>query len=189
MARAESDEASAKTTGGKQPWIYASTEIDQPVKNAVLADGLTPGQLLDPVKGELGWYVIQFLRPEGDGDDAWLKDLKAKITDDASFKQAAKDNSEGKEAGNGGDLGWIAPGQLVADLDTAIFATAIGSTSDAVTISGTGSYLVRVLAEETRTPTDEQLKIFKDSGFSYWYTKQKGAAKIDYNTGSPSTAG
>ena len=189
MARASSDEASAKTTGGKQPWIYPSTQIDLQVKNAVLADGLAPGQLLDPVKGDLGWYVIQFLRPPGDGEDAWLKDLKAKITDDTSFKQAAKDTSEGKEAGNGGDLGWIAPGQLEIDLDTAIFATAIGSTSDVVTISGTGSYLVRVLAEETRTPTDEQLKIFKDSGFSYWYTKQKEAAKIDYNTGTSTTTG
>jgi parvulin-like peptidyl-prolyl isomerase len=189
MARAESDEASAKTNGGKQPWIYPDSTIDQPVKSAVLAEGLTPGQLLDPVKGELGWYVIQFMRPEGDGDDAWLSDLKTKITDDASFKQAAKDNSEGKEAGSGGDLGWIAPGQLAADLDTAIFATAIGSTSDVVTISGDGSYLVRVVAEETRTPTDAQVRIFKDSGFSYWYTKQKEAAKIDYPGGSSTTAG
>jgi PPIC-type peptidyl-prolyl cis-trans isomerase-like protein/parvulin-like peptidyl-prolyl cis-trans isomerase-like protein len=189
MARAQSDEASAKTNGGKQDWIYPSTQIDELVKNAVLADGLTPGQLLDPVKGALGWYVIQFLRPIGDGEDAWLKDLKAKITSNASFEQAARDNSEGKEAGNGGDLGWIAPGELAADLDTAIFATAVGSTSDVVTVSGTGSYLVRVLAEETRTPTDAQRKIFKDSGFSYWYTKQKEAAKIDYNTGTPTTAG
>jgi parvulin-like peptidyl-prolyl isomerase len=189
MARAESDEVSAKTNGGKQLWIYPDSTIEQPVKSAVLADGLEPGQLLDPVKGDLGWYVIQFMRPEGDGDDAWLSDLKTKITDDATFKQAAKDNSEGKEAGSGGDLGWIAPGQLAADLDTAIFATAIGSTSDVVTISGDGSYLVRVVAEETRTPTDAQVKIFKDSGFSYWYTKQKEAAKIDYPGGSSTTAG
>jgi hypothetical protein len=189
MARAESDEASAKTTGGKQPWIFASTEIDQPVKNAVLADGLTPGQLLDPVKGDLGWYVIAFMRPEGDGEDAWLTDLKSKLTSEASFRQAAKDTSEGKEAGAGGDLGWIAPGQLSSDLDTAVFDTAVGETSDVVTVSGEGSYLLRVLAEETRSPTDEQIKIFKDSGFSYWYTKQKEAAKIDYNTGSSTTTG
>lgn len=189
MARAASDEASAKTNGGKQLWIYPDSTIEQPVKSAVLADGLAPGQLLDPVKGDLGWYVIQFMRPEGDGDAAWLSDLKTKITDDASFKQAAKDNSEGKEAGSGGDLGWIAPGQLAADVDTAIFGTSIGSTSDVVTISGDGSYLVRVLAEETRTPTDAQVKIFKDSGFSYWYTKQKEAAKIDYPGGSSTTAG
>jgi parvulin-like peptidyl-prolyl isomerase len=189
MARADSDETSAKTTGGKQPWIYPTTEIDQPVKSAVLADGLEAGQLLAPVKGDLGWYVVQFMRPEGEGEATWLKDLKAKITNEASFRQAAKDTSEGKEASDGGDLGWIAPGQLSSELDTAIFDTAVGETSDVVTVSSDGSYLVRVLAEETRSPTEEQIKIFKDNGFSYWYTKQKEAAKIDYNTGSSTVAG
>ena len=188
MARADSDEASAKQTGGKQPWIYATTQIDQPVKDAVLADGLTEGQLLAPVKGDLGWYVIQFMRPEGDGDDAFLTALKAKITDDASFRQAAKDNSEGKEAGEGGDLGWIAPGELGEELDTAILDTAVGSTSDVITIASDGVYLIRVLAEETRTPTEDQIKIFKDSGFSYWYTKEKEKATIERLIGTSTTS-
>ena len=187
MARSGSDEASAKTTGGKQPWIYPSTTIDGAVKNAVLADGLTDGQLLAPVKGDIGWYVIQFMRPEGDGDDAFLTGLKDKLTSDALFRQAAKDNSEGKEAKSGGDLGWIMPGQLSDDLDKAILEAEIGKTTDVVTVQGDGSYLFRVLAEETRTPTADQVKIIKDSGFSYWYTKQKEAAKIDYPAGSTVT--
>ena len=188
-ARAQSDEASAKTTGGKQPWIYPSTQIDGALTNAVLADGLQPAQLLAPVKGDIGWYVIQFVRPEGDGDDAFLTDLKDRLTSDALFEQAAKDNSEGKEAGKGGDIGWIMPGQLADDLDKAILDTAVGSTSDVVTVSSVGTYLLRILAEETKTPTADQVKIIKDNGFSYWYAKQKGAAKIDYNLGSSSVTG
>jgi hypothetical protein len=43
-----------------------------------------------------------------------------------------------------------------------------------------------VIAEEKRDPTKAQLKIFKDSGFSNWYTKQKEAATIVYNIGTPS---
>ena len=189
LARAESDEASAKSTGGKQPWIYPTTSIDAAIKNAVLADGLTNAQLLAPVKGDIGWYVIQFMRPEGDGDDAFLTDLADSLTSDAKFQQAAKDWSEGTEAGDGGDLGWIMPGQLTDDVDKAILDTAVGSTSDVVSVSSDGTYLLRVLAEETKTPTEEQVKIVKDSGFSYWYTQQKTAAKIDYNIGSPSVAG
>ncbi|HTK44250.1 MAG TPA: peptidylprolyl isomerase [Patescibacteria group bacterium] len=188
MARSDSDEASAKTTGGKQPWIYATTTIDTAIKNAVLADGLTDGQLLAPVKGAIGWYVIQFMRPEGDGDQAFLTDLKAKLTTDALFEQAAKDNSEGKEARSGGDLGWIMPGQLSDDLDKAILDAEIGKTSDVVTVQSDGNYLLRVLAEETKTPTPGQVKIIKDSGFSYWYTKQKEAATITY-PGTSSTTG
>ena len=187
MARAESDEASAKTSGGKQPWIYPTTSIDTAIKNAVLADGLTNGQLLSPVKGAIGWYVVQFMRPEGDGDDAFLSDLKDSLTTDAKFMQAAKDWSEGKEAGDGGDIGWIMPGQLSDDVDAAILKTAVGATSDVVTVSSDGSYLLRVLAEETKTPTEDQIKIIKDSGFSYWYTQQKTAAKIDYNVDTSST--
>jgi parvulin-like peptidyl-prolyl isomerase len=189
MARADSDETSAETTGGKQPWVYPTTTIDGAIKNAVLADGLQAGQLLAPVKGAIGWYVIQFMRPEGDGDAAFLKDLKDKLTSDALFEQAAKDNSEGKEAGSGGDLGWVMPGQLADDLDKAILDAAIGSTSDVVTVQSDGSYLLRVLAEETKTPTADQVKIIKDNGFSYWYTKQKEAAKIDYNLSSSPVTG
>jgi len=189
MARAKSDEASAKTTGGKQPWIYATTQIDDAIKNAVLADGLTNGQILPPVKGDIGWYVIQFMRPEGDGDDAFLSDLKGSLTTDARFEQAARDWSEGAEAGDGGDLGWIMPGQLSDDLDKAILDTPIGSTSDVVTVSGDGSYLLRILAEDTKTPTPDQVKIIKDSGFSYWYTKRKGEATIDLNVGTSGTTG
>jgi len=189
MARAVSDETSAKTTGGKQPWIYPTTTIDTAIKNAVLADGLKNEQILAPVKGDIGWYVIQFMRPEGDGDAAFLTDLKGSLTTDAAFMQAAKDWSEGKEAGAGGDLGWIMPGQLGTDVDKAILDTPVGSTSDVVTVSSDGTYLLRVLAEETKTPTADQVKIIKDSGFTYWYTQQKNAATIDYNIGTSTTTG
>jgi parvulin-like peptidyl-prolyl isomerase len=189
MAREESDEPSAKDTGGKQPWYYASSTIDQAFKDAIFAPDLEPGQLLEPVKSAFGWHVIQFMRPTGEGELAWLNELKTKITDDASFRQAARDNSEGDEADEGGDIGWIAKGQLATLLDTEIFKTAVGAISTVVTIEGDGSYLLKVLAEETRTPTEEQIEIFEDTGFQYWYTQQKEAADIQYNLESTSVTG
>ena len=97
--------------------------------------------------------------------------------------------SEGKEAGDGGDIGWIMPGQLSDDLDKAILATNVGATSDVVSVSSDGTYLLRVIAEDTKTPTEDQVKIIKDNGFSYWYTQKKTAATIDYNLGSSSSTG
>jgi parvulin-like peptidyl-prolyl isomerase len=182
-----SDEQSAKTTGGKQPWIYATTAIDTAIKNAVLADGLTEGQVLPPVKGEIGWYVIQFLRPEGDGDVAFLTDLSATLTSDALFMQAAKDWSEGKDAGSGGDIGWIMPGELSdtsAELDAAVTDTTIGSNSEVISVQSGGTYLLRILGEDTKTPTEDQVKWIKAGGFNYWYAQKKGDASIDYNLGS-----
>lgn len=185
MARTKSDERSARLTGGKQPWYYPGSTVDPAFKSAILAPNLTPGQLLAPVKSEFAWHVIQFMRPTGSGEKAFLTDLKATITDEASFRQQAIDTSEGAEAKDGGDLGWIAAAQLSNTLDTAVFATAVGSISDVITVAdGTsedGQYLLMVLAEETREPTEEQLKIYEDSGFSTWYTREKEAADITYN--------
>ena len=67
--------------------------------------------------------------------------------------------------------------------------TAIGSNSDVIDVASDGTYLIRVLAEETQTPTPEQVKIFEDSGFSYWYTRQKEAATIDYPLSSTDATG
>jgi parvulin-like peptidyl-prolyl isomerase len=184
MARTQSDERTATLTGGKQPWYYAGSTVDADFLKAILADGLTPGQLLAPVKSTFGWHVIQFMRPTGDGDRAWLESLKAKATSEALFRQLAIDNSEGEGAKDGGDIGWVAKGELADALETAIFATAIGSMADVTEVADDGTYLLRVIGEEVREPTEDQLKIFQDSGFANWYTKQKEVADIVYNIGS-----
>jgi parvulin-like peptidyl-prolyl isomerase len=186
MARTLSDERTARQTGGKQPWYYAGSTVDADFLKAILAEGLTPGELLAPVKSSFGWHVIQFMRPTGDGDRAWLESLKAKATSEALFRQLAIDNSEGTGAKDGGDIGWVARGQLADELDKAIFATPIGSMTDVTEVASDGTYLFRILGEEQKDATKEQLKIFNDSGFSNWYTKQKEAATIVYNIGSQS---
>ena len=188
MAREDSDEPSAVQTGGKQPWYYESSSIDPAFKAAIMADGLEPGQLLEPVKTSFGWHVIQFMRPLGEGEKAYLGKLRGEIVDVADFREAARDNSENEEAEPDGDIGWIAKGELDALLDAAIFSTAIGAKSEVVTVSGDGDYLFWVIGEETRTPTEDQLAIFEDTGFQYWYTGQKDAADIEYNVASGSAA-
>ncbi|HUQ42937.1 MAG TPA: peptidylprolyl isomerase [Candidatus Limnocylindria bacterium] len=189
LARSESDEPSAKVTGGKQPWYFPTSSVDAAFKDAIFKEGLKAGDLIAPVKSAFGWHVIQFMRDQTLGEKDWLETLKTEATDEAKFRQLAKDNSEGEGAEDGGDLGWIARGQLADDVDKAVFETAIGANSSVITISGDGSYLIRVLAEETRTPTDEQIKIFEDSGFSYWYTREKEKATIDYPLSSSTTTG
>ena len=192
MARTMSDERSGKLTGGKQPWYYPGSTVDAAFKNAILAADLKPGQLLAPVKSTFAWHVIQFMRPTGAGDKDFLTTLKGTLTSEAAFRKAATDNSEGSEAEDGGELGWVAKQQLSDKLESAIFATAVGAVSDVITVAdGTdedGQYLFMVLAEATRDPTAEQLKIFKDSGFANWYTEQKEAADIVYNVVSSSGA-
>ena len=189
LARSSSDEASGRNNGGKQPWIYPSATIDAALKNVIVPNSDPPGTILAPVKGQDAWFIIQIMRRSTDGEETWLNDLKGKAVDDATFKQLARDNSEGEGAKDGGDIGWITRGQLADAQDKAIFETAIGANSEVVEVSGDALYLFRILAEETREPTDEQVDIIKTSGFSYWYTREKEKANIDYPLGTGTTTG
>ena len=175
LARTVSDEGSAAQTGGKQPFYDAASLIDSAFAAAIFAPGLKPGDLLPPFKSGFGWHVVQFLRPYGDGDKAWLETLKQQVADGADFGSLARDQGEGPEARVAGDIDWLATGQLDTAKETPIFATTVGSTSAVTEIPGDGAYLWFVVSEEVRSPTKAQLSIYEQSGFSNWYSDQKSA--------------
>ena len=178
-ARAESDESSARGitgSGGKLPYFDKDSSVDEAFKAAILAPGLKAGDLLQPVKSSFGWHVIQVMYRPPDLDH--LTSLKALADGGDDFATLARDNSEGQEAGAGGDLGWIAKGQLNTKLIDAIFAASVGKTSDVVTVDTDGLYLFEVLGEETRAPDGRQLLQLRATAFSNWYTPKKTAATI-----------
>lgn len=179
MARELSDEGAAKDSGGKLPFYNTNSLIDEAFAKAIFATGLTSGRLLAPVESSFGWHVIQFMRKYDAGDEAWLKSIRQEAVDGADFEDLARDQGEGGEAEKGGDLGWIAKGTLIEPKEVPIFETEIGGLSDVVTIAQDGSYLWKVIAEETRTPTEEQIEIFRTSGFDNWYSDQYAEANID----------
>lgn len=179
IARTESDETSDlgdTGTGGKLPYFDSSSQIDEAFKAAILAPGLQPGQLLPPVKSAFGWHVIQVMYRPPDLD--WLNSLKTKADQGADFATLARNNSEAKTAGLGGDEGWIAKGQLNPSLEAGIFGTNVGSVSSVIAVPNDGIYLFKVLAEETRTPQGKQLEDIKSNAFSNWYGAKKDAANI-----------
>jgi parvulin-like peptidyl-prolyl isomerase len=181
VARAESDEDSARGvtgSGGKLPYFDASqTTVDKDYLAAITKPGLQPGDLLEPVRSAFGWHVIQVMyRPT---DDAWIRGLKTKADAGADFAVLARDNSDSSSSGKGGDIGWVAKGQLEESLTTAIFATPVGKTSEVVTVESDGLYLFKVFAEEVRTPEGRQLEDIKASAFSNWYSAKKAATTIE----------
>jgi parvulin-like peptidyl-prolyl isomerase len=178
LARTKSDETSAKTTGGKLPYYDASSSIDPAFAAAILAPGLQPGQILPPVKSSFGYHIIQFMRPYGTGEEAWLKTIRDQILGGADFAQMATDQGEGPEAAKGGDIGWVAKGQLGSAKEDPIFSAQVGGITDVVSIAGDGVYLWKVLAEQMMTPTKDQIATFKANAFNDWYTAKKAAASI-----------
>jgi parvulin-like peptidyl-prolyl isomerase len=181
IARTESDEAQAQGptgTGGKLPFVDSTSSFAgyEPLISAILTPGIKDGEILEPVKTDVGWHIVQRMYDGTDADH--LKALKTQADAGSDFALLARDNSTGPSAGTGGDMGWIAKGQLTDQLETAIFAAPIGKTSDVVTMPGDGSYLFKVIAEENRTPAGRQLQELTSTAFSKWYDAKKAAVTI-----------
>ncbi len=177
IARAESDEDQAVTSGGKLPYFSSQSGIDEAFAEAIFAPGLQPGQLLEPVRSGFGWHVIQVMH--GPTDLEWA----AKLTEDINggslkFADAARDNSDGAEAAEGGDIGWVGKGQVSQEKEDAIFAAPIGKVSEPLVVDGEGLYLYLVSDEQTREPDAEQKAALENSAFSIWYSKQKGDFEV-----------
>ena len=183
LAREQSDEPGAETSGGDLPYVTRD-QVDRAFGDAIFADGLEPGQLLEPVKTQFGWHVILF---EDRRPDATSRIEEAKRRADAGedFATIAREVSEGPEAEDGGELGWIAKTQLDETLETAIFATPVGETTDSVEVPGDGFYLFKIWDEEERLPEGEQADTLRQTAFSNWYSEEKSAATIERATDLP----
>jgi len=184
IARAESDEGAAKSTGGKLPYFSSDDAIDPAFWAAISAPGLQPGQLLAPVQSAFGWHVIQVQRFPTDA--AFAAKLKTDLDAGAvKFADAARDDSDKGEAASGGDIGWVTKGQLDETRQAAIYAAPIGKVSDPLTVPKEGIYLFLVNKEETRTPDADQKATIESTAFPTWYAKQKATSTI---TRDPSIA-
>jgi peptidyl-prolyl cis-trans isomerase SurA len=107
-----------------------------------------------------------------------MKKLKDQLAAGADFGQLARDYSDGSKAGLGGEIGWVANGQLDDRLVSAINAAPVGGLSEIVDIPNDGHYLFKVLEQKTAVPDADQLTAIKANAFSNWYKAKKDAVKI-----------
>ena len=188
IARAESDETSAKTTGGKLPYFSTADAIDADFAAAIFKGGYQPWQLLDPVKSAFGWHVIQVMRYPTDAE--WAAKLKTEIdAGTLAFADAARDNSDKAEAAQGGDIGWVGKGQIDQAREAAIFAAPVGKVSDPLAVPDEGIYLFLVSAEESRAPDAAQKTTLETSAFPTWYSKEKAGFEITRDATIAGTSG
>jgi parvulin-like peptidyl-prolyl isomerase len=177
LAREVSDEESALgpdgTGGVLDAYVSADGGYVESFSKPILDVKPTDGQLLPPIKTEFGYHVVQVISHAPD-----LAKIKERIDRGADFATIARELSEGAEADRGGDLGWIAKGQLDDRLTTAIFGAQIGKTSDVVTVESDGQYLYKIRSEEVRTPDGRQLEEIRSRVFGDWYEPKKEAVTI-----------
>jgi parvulin-like peptidyl-prolyl isomerase len=181
IARAESDEPGAAASGGKLPYFSPADNLDEDFAEAVFQAGLEAGELLEPVRSQFGWHVIQIMRYPP--DQQFARDLVAQIREDGDFAELARDHSDGPESGEGGDLGWIARGQLPEIQELQVFQAPVDGVSEPLIIPNDAIYIFRIYEEEVRELDDDQRRQLERTAFGNWYRTEKAAYTITRDPG------
>ena len=131
------------------------------------------------------------LVPESEAKSRLLE-IKKQIENGADFTEQAKHNSEDGSAAQGGDLGWISPGDTVPEFEEAMNALKPGQVSGAVQ-SGFGWHLIQMLERRSADVSVEQkkqqarmaIRSFKsDEAFQDWLRQLRDRAYVEYRTES-----
>ena len=119
--------------------------------------------------------------------EARLKQLRQRLANGDSFEDLAKRNSEDVTAPQGGDLGWLTPGETVPAFEQAMNALEPGQISEPVK-SQFGWHLIQVLERRTKNMEKEFKRmqarqiLFErrvEPAFEDWLSQLRGQAYID----------
>ncbi len=148
-----------------------TTTLDPAFAAAIYAPGLTPGQLLPPVKSAFGWHVIEFVSADDPLTRAGQIETAA-AKPGADFAKLAQDSSIDPSATKGGAMGWVAKYQLAADQESAINALGVGQISGPV-VASDGIRIFKVTNVQSRQPDAAQAETLKSNAFNNWYQSVK----------------
>ena len=176
IAAAESDAEGSKTDGGELGWFSRATMV-RPFADAVFEGEHTDGEVIGPVLTQYGWHVILFEgRRQGARDR--IEAIKAEAEKPgADFVAIAKRESEGADAGSGGDMGWLVRYQTEQLVELVLFSLQAGQLS-AIQLESDGYVLYYVGERQTREVDDDQLTTLRQSAFQNWYTPRKQAVAV-----------
>jgi len=137
-----------------------------------------PGAVLAPVRGEAAWYVLLIHERRGSPEQRVkaVQDLLA--APGADFAAIARENSEGPEAEEGGEVGWVTADQLAEELSDDVFALSAGQLTAPLEF-GEGHYIIKVEEKLTRPLDADQIPDVKIAAFETWYAPKKEQAVTD----------
>ena len=117
-------------------------------------------QLVSPVRVRLKGILIR----KGEGvDEAVAREkivaIQTELANGADFTAVATEKSEGPFAANGGDMGYVVPGQTLKEIDDVVFSLQPGE-STGVVETGVGYHIF--LVEEVQQPRKMELAEVSD---------------------------
>ena len=172
----ESDDVGSGKEGGLLGWAAKGSYVPA-FETAVWADGLKVGDLLNPVKTEFGYHVMQF---EGRRVGMTLRmellaqELAGASVDfDARAAEALKE-FEGMTTDN---LGFTSRYSLNAQIGSAAWLLAAGEVSSVQALNGQ-MVIFKINAIEERDLTEAQKVTIKTSGYLVWLDTYRQTAEI-----------
>ena len=117
-----------------------------------------------------------------------LLEIKKRIENGASFAEQAKLYSDDGSASQGGDLGWVSPGETVPEFEKIVNSLQPGEMSGAVQ-TGFGWHLIQVLERRNTDISEEQKRqqarlairtIKSDEAWQDWLRQLRDSAHVEY---------
>ncbi len=170
LAEEHSDDPGSAVRGGDLGWYDPEASPFVPAFTEALTE-MEIGDVSEPIRTDFGWHVIQKtgerespaalaarLSDELDGDVEAFADAARRLSDDSGT------------AGDGGELGWIAPYQLEPMHEEAVFGLAgVGDVSQPVEDSdGTLTIYQLLESSESRQIDEAQRGAISSTGFDRW---------------------
>lgn len=177
MAKAHSDDTGSGAQGGDLGYFDRNTMVSE-FGDALFdhLDTLKPGDVVGPIKTDFGYHMIMFQDYQPPIADR-LEALKTELAKpDADFGAIAKSTSDGAEGLIGGDLGWVAEGQLPAEVVTGLATLEPGAVSEPIALDD--GYHVYQLIERAERPLDPaQVAELRTTAFGDWFDPQRDDAE------------
>lgn len=166
--------------GGKLGW-KKSTELPSLFLKAIKA--LAAGEHTEILRSPNGYHILQLINKKGDNVPLMIKQtharhiliklteimsdseakhkiesLKVRLDNNEDFATLARQYSDDGSANNGGDLGWINPGDTVPPFEKAMDALAVNAISEPVK-SQFGWHIIQVIERRQQDMTSQAKRL------------------------------
>ena len=212
---AEFSDAADAMEGGMLDWRPV-TQL--PTKFAEILKLMKPGELTPIIQSPSGFHILKLLERRGEKEynevvmidqshvrhilikiseltsetDAHIRitRLKERLDNNADFEELARLHSEDSSASAGGDIGWVSPGDTVAEFEQAMNSLQLGMVSEPVQ-STFGWHLIQVIERRTKDVSNEQqrrkasktIRARKsDTAFQEWLQQLRDRAYVEYRS-------
>jgi parvulin-like peptidyl-prolyl isomerase len=135
-----------------------------------------PNDIIGPIKTDAAYYILLFHERRESAEQRIAKVKEELAKPGADFAALAKEYSDGPEAEEGGEVGWVSRSQLSEDIVNSVFELGVGQVSEPLEL-GEGHYFIKVEEKMNRALDPDQIPEIRASAFDNWYGPKRDEAE------------